>query len=168
MEKDRGVVLATERYGSAESWKYFGKDGVMERRRDESDDESRGYSVVAVFKVRTHWGCMWPQRLFTHPPPPTHVLTCYCRVSSCLKAIQRVSVTITCSTSSGIQRRYMTHNYWDHKYHHRIKPPHSLSRFLSGFLQLAVRHFSHAGLSERCRCWKPRGDSSCCHNHLVT
>uniref|UniRef100_A0A671YA06 RUS family member 1 n=1 Tax=Sparus aurata TaxID=8175 RepID=A0A671YA06_SPAAU len=26
MEGDRGVVLATERYGSAESWKYFGKD----------------------------------------------------------------------------------------------------------------------------------------------
>ncbi|XP_070779682.1 RUS family member 1 isoform X1 [Enoplosus armatus] len=50
MEKDRGEVLATERYGSAESWKYFGKDGVMERRRDGSGGESRGNSIVGVFK----------------------------------------------------------------------------------------------------------------------
>lgn len=50
MEKDRGVVLATERYGSAESWRYFGEDGVMERRRDGSEGESRGKSMVAVFK----------------------------------------------------------------------------------------------------------------------
>lgn len=53
MERDRGVVLATERYGSAESWKYFGKDGGMERRRDGSESESRGNSVVGVFKVST-------------------------------------------------------------------------------------------------------------------
>lgn len=52
MEGDRGVVLATERYGSAESWKYFGKDGVMERRRDGGESESRGKSIVGVFKVR--------------------------------------------------------------------------------------------------------------------
>nr|XP_046270961.1 RUS1 family protein C16orf58 homolog [Scatophagus argus] len=51
MEKDSGVVLATERYGSAESWKYFGKrEGVMERRRDEGEGGSRGSSVVGVFK----------------------------------------------------------------------------------------------------------------------
>ncbi|KAM3597556.1 uncharacterized protein V6R79_006059 [Siganus canaliculatus] len=50
MEKDRGVVLATERYGSAESWKYFGRDGVMERRRDGNEHESRGNSIVGVFK----------------------------------------------------------------------------------------------------------------------
>ncbi|XP_076608755.1 RUS family member 1 [Chaetodon auriga] len=50
MEKDKGVVLATERYGSAESWKYFGKDGVMERRRGGSAGESRGTSVIGVFK----------------------------------------------------------------------------------------------------------------------
>uniref|UniRef100_A0A671Y9X7 RUS family member 1 n=1 Tax=Sparus aurata TaxID=8175 RepID=A0A671Y9X7_SPAAU len=50
MEGDRGVVLATERYGSAESWKYFGKDGVMERRRDGGESESRGKSIVGVFK----------------------------------------------------------------------------------------------------------------------
>ncbi|KAM9346557.1 RUS family member 1 isoform 1-T2 [Symphorus nematophorus] len=50
MEKDRGAVLATERYGSAESWKYFAKDGVMERRRDGGEAVSRGNSVVGVFK----------------------------------------------------------------------------------------------------------------------
>ncbi|XP_035511530.1 RUS1 family protein C16orf58 homolog [Morone saxatilis] len=51
MEEERGVVLATERYGSAECWKYLGKDGVMERRRDGSEGESRGNSVVGVFKA---------------------------------------------------------------------------------------------------------------------
>ncbi|TKS92296.1 RUS1 family protein C16orf58 -like protein [Collichthys lucidus] len=50
MEKDRGVVLATERYGSAESWKYVGKDGVMERRRDGTEGLSRGNSIIGVFK----------------------------------------------------------------------------------------------------------------------
>ncbi|XP_070704191.1 RUS family member 1 [Pempheris klunzingeri] len=48
METEGGVVLATERYGSAEFWKYFRKDGVMERRRD--GGESRGNSIVGVFK----------------------------------------------------------------------------------------------------------------------
>ena len=46
------MVLATERYGSAGSWKYFGKGGVMERRRDGGQSESRGKSIVGVFKVR--------------------------------------------------------------------------------------------------------------------
>ncbi|XP_022595067.1 RUS1 family protein C16orf58 homolog isoform X2 [Seriola dumerili] len=50
MENDIGVVLATERYGSAESWKYFARDGVVERRRDGSKGESRGNSIVGVFK----------------------------------------------------------------------------------------------------------------------
>ncbi|XP_047427944.1 RUS1 family protein C16orf58 homolog [Mugil cephalus] len=50
MEKDPCVVLATERYGSAESWKYLAKDGVMERRRDGAEGKSRGNSVVGVFK----------------------------------------------------------------------------------------------------------------------
>ncbi|XP_075937331.1 RUS family member 1 [Anarhichas minor] len=50
METARGVVLATERYGSAESWKYFAKDAVMERRRDGSKGESRGNSIVGAFK----------------------------------------------------------------------------------------------------------------------
>lgn len=54
METDRGVVLATERYGSAESWKYFAKDAVMERRRDGGEGESRGNSIVGVFKVRIY------------------------------------------------------------------------------------------------------------------
>ncbi|XP_034567244.1 RUS1 family protein C16orf58 homolog [Notolabrus celidotus] len=50
MEKGSGVVLATERYGSAESWKYVAKDGVMERRRDGGEGESRANSIVGVFK----------------------------------------------------------------------------------------------------------------------
>ncbi|KAA8585444.1 hypothetical protein FQN60_004138 [Etheostoma spectabile] len=37
MHTDRDVVLATERYGSAESWMYFAKDRVMERRRNGSE-----------------------------------------------------------------------------------------------------------------------------------
>ncbi|XP_078125769.1 RUS family member 1 isoform X2 [Sander vitreus] len=51
MHTDRGVVLATERYGSAESWMYFAKDRVMERRRDGSEGESRGNSIIGVFKA---------------------------------------------------------------------------------------------------------------------
>ncbi|XP_061906207.1 RUS1 family protein C16orf58 homolog [Entelurus aequoreus] len=43
-------VLATERYGIDESWKYLAKGGVMERRRDDSDAKSRGNSIVGVFK----------------------------------------------------------------------------------------------------------------------
>ncbi|KAM6914015.1 RUS family member 1 [Lycodopsis pacificus] len=50
METARDVVLATERYGSAESWKYLAKDAVMERRRDGSRGESRGNSIVGAFK----------------------------------------------------------------------------------------------------------------------
>ncbi|XP_073350457.1 RUS family member 1 [Pagrus major] len=50
MEEDRGAALATERYGSAESWKYFGKHGLMDRRRDGGESESRGKSIVGVFK----------------------------------------------------------------------------------------------------------------------
>ncbi|XP_044187969.1 RUS1 family protein C16orf58 homolog isoform X1 [Thunnus albacares] len=50
MEGGTGVVLATERYGRAESWKYSAKDGVMERRRDGREGESRGNSIVGVFK----------------------------------------------------------------------------------------------------------------------
>ncbi|XP_026182053.1 RUS family member 1 [Mastacembelus armatus] len=50
MDKGAGEVLATERYGSAESWRYLSKDGAMERRRDGGDGESRGSSVIGVFK----------------------------------------------------------------------------------------------------------------------
>ncbi|CAJ1076332.1 RUS1 family protein C16orf58 homolog [Xyrichtys novacula] len=50
MERGTGPVLATERYGSSESWKYIAKDGVMERKRDGPESESRGNSVVGVFK----------------------------------------------------------------------------------------------------------------------
>ncbi|XP_028456537.1 RUS family member 1 isoform X2 [Perca flavescens] len=50
MHTDRSVVLATERYGSAESWTYLANDRVMERRRDGSESESRGNSIIGVFK----------------------------------------------------------------------------------------------------------------------
>lgn len=50
MERDKGAVLATERYGSAESWKYVSKDGVMERRRDVGDGHPGGNYIVGVFK----------------------------------------------------------------------------------------------------------------------
>ncbi|KAM7371910.1 hypothetical protein PAMP_009110 [Pampus punctatissimus] len=50
MERDSGVVLATERYGCSESWKYLAKDGVIERRRDGKGGESRGNAIVGVFK----------------------------------------------------------------------------------------------------------------------
>ncbi|KAM4534891.1 RUS family member 1 [Fundulus diaphanus] len=50
MDKDVGLVLATERYGSAEAWKYLVNDGALERRRDGSEGGSRGNCVVAFFK----------------------------------------------------------------------------------------------------------------------
>lgn len=52
MEENAGLVLATEKYGSAQSWKYLVKDGGMERRRDGGEGGSRGNSVVGFFKVR--------------------------------------------------------------------------------------------------------------------
>ncbi|KAM8845222.1 RUS family member 1 [Spinachia spinachia] len=50
MEKKRGAVLATERYGSAESWKYVAKDATIERTRDGREGVSRGHSLFGVFK----------------------------------------------------------------------------------------------------------------------
>lgn len=47
-----GALLATERYGSGESWQYVVKDGALERRRDGREAESRGNSFVGFFKVR--------------------------------------------------------------------------------------------------------------------
>ncbi|XP_056143997.1 RUS1 family protein C16orf58 homolog [Lampris incognitus] len=50
MEKDSTVVLATEKYGSNESWEYIVKDGVMERKRNGSECGSGGNSIIGVFK----------------------------------------------------------------------------------------------------------------------
>ncbi|KAM3864102.1 RUS family member 1 [Diretmus argenteus] len=50
MEPDKTQVLATEQYGSGESWKYLAEDGAMKRRRTGADGGSRGNSVVGVFK----------------------------------------------------------------------------------------------------------------------
>lgn len=53
MEKKSDVVVATERYGSTGFWKYVAKNGIIERRRDESESVGRrGNPVVGVFKVR--------------------------------------------------------------------------------------------------------------------
>ncbi len=51
MEDCEGVV-ATERYGSQESWKYLLKDGRMKRQKDAADGRLAGNSVSGVFKVR--------------------------------------------------------------------------------------------------------------------
>uniref|UniRef100_A0A8C5AI20 Zgc:162613 n=1 Tax=Gadus morhua TaxID=8049 RepID=A0A8C5AI20_GADMO len=51
MEGNRQVVLATETYGSGESWEYVAQDGAMERRRDGRDGASGGGNyVIGVFK----------------------------------------------------------------------------------------------------------------------
>ncbi|XP_053298584.1 RUS1 family protein C16orf58 homolog [Pleuronectes platessa] len=50
MEKDNELPLATERYGSAGSWRYLVKDGVVERRREGREGASRRNSIVGVFK----------------------------------------------------------------------------------------------------------------------
>ncbi|XP_041829665.1 RUS1 family protein C16orf58 homolog [Melanotaenia boesemani] len=50
MRRGGGAVLATERYGSAQSWKYLEKDGMIERTRDGREGETRSNSVVGVFK----------------------------------------------------------------------------------------------------------------------
>lgn len=51
MEDCEGVI-ATERYGSQESWKYLLKDRRMKRQKDAVDGTLAGNSVSGVFKVR--------------------------------------------------------------------------------------------------------------------
>ncbi|XP_038836775.1 RUS1 family protein C16orf58 homolog isoform X1 [Salvelinus namaycush] len=43
-------VVATERYGSLESWKYQLKDGVMEREREGGNGGTTGKNIIGVFK----------------------------------------------------------------------------------------------------------------------
>ncbi|CAN9506007.1 unnamed protein product [Ophioblennius macclurei] len=52
MERAGGVFVASERYGSSESWNVFyrAEDGEMERRRDERDGQSAGNSLFGAFK----------------------------------------------------------------------------------------------------------------------
>uniref|UniRef100_A0A8C6NH94 RUS family member 1 n=1 Tax=Nothobranchius furzeri TaxID=105023 RepID=A0A8C6NH94_NOTFU len=50
METPVGVVLATERYGSAQFWKYIERDGELERKKDGTEGESGANSVVGLFK----------------------------------------------------------------------------------------------------------------------
>ncbi|XP_016092025.1 RUS family member 1 [Sinocyclocheilus grahami] len=49
MEDCEGVI-ATERYGSQESWKYLLKDGRMKRQKDALDGRLAGNSISGVFK----------------------------------------------------------------------------------------------------------------------
>ncbi|XP_024289418.2 RUS1 family protein C16orf58 homolog [Oncorhynchus tshawytscha] len=42
--------VATERYGSLESWKYQLKDGVMEREREGGNGGTTGKTIIGVFK----------------------------------------------------------------------------------------------------------------------
>ncbi|XP_075998962.1 RUS family member 1 isoform X2 [Genypterus blacodes] len=49
MEEGGALVLATERYGGAESWKYEAKDGVMKRSRG-SEGGATESTVFGVFK----------------------------------------------------------------------------------------------------------------------
>ncbi|KAM9472305.1 RUS family member 1 isoform 2-T3 [Salvelinus alpinus] len=44
-------VVATERYGSLESWKYQLKDGVMEREREGGNGGTTGKTIIGVFKA---------------------------------------------------------------------------------------------------------------------
>lgn len=103
MEQDRGVVLASERYGRAECWKYVANDGGIERRREGGEGESRGNSVVGAFKVsaaaHARSGCpAW----FDKP----NISNSPFRVCFCLKATPRVSAATTCSISSGTLCRW--------------------------------------------------------------
>ncbi|CAL8274607.1 unnamed protein product [Lota lota] len=50
MEENKQVVLATEKYGSGESWEYVATDGAMERRRDGRGGASGGNYIIGVFK----------------------------------------------------------------------------------------------------------------------
>lgn len=45
-----GVYLATERYGSAQSWSYFSKDGLMHRRPHRGGEEAKENTIIGVFK----------------------------------------------------------------------------------------------------------------------
>lgn len=49
MEDCEGVI-ATERYGSQESWKYLLKDGRMTKKKDEDDSRLAGNSLSGAFK----------------------------------------------------------------------------------------------------------------------
>lgn len=51
MKKETSIILATEKYGSLESWNYHLNDGVMDRRRDgKGSNGSTGKSIIGVFK----------------------------------------------------------------------------------------------------------------------
>lgn len=47
-----GGVIATERYGSQEAWRYRIQDGGMRRERMVQEQTTRGKSITDAFKVR--------------------------------------------------------------------------------------------------------------------
>lgn len=58
MEPVDEAVLATERYGSQETWKYRLRDGVMKRERLGEGSFRRGSSITAAFKVSCVSDCV--------------------------------------------------------------------------------------------------------------
>ena len=166
MEKDNEPPLATERYGSAGSWRYTVKDGVVERRREGREGASRRNSIVGVFKVsQIHCMSTWQYWVFS---PSLTFTSLGFRVCFCLKDTQRVSVMTTCSTSSGIQCRYLRRTTEIIIFIIFIKTLHPLSPLPpSGFLQLSVWDPGHSGVPPRGRCWRPWGHSGCSNRHLV-
>lgn len=185
MEPVDAAVLATERYGSQETWKYRLKDGMMKRERQGEDNFGRGSSITSVFKVslakeyrpcfltickfQRNLSCnvtkFWHTCCFSHNPPPT-------RVFSCLKATLRAWVTIMCSTRSGTLYRCV---YWTHHYHTMIgncsyscNVGYFFTDHHTGFFQLSFRHLGDSGLLKGCRSGKPRSNCCCCNHYLVT
>lgn len=155
MEKDRGAVLATERYGSAESWKYFAKDGVMQRRRDGSEGASKGNSAIGVFKVRFNTFLCSHIDFHTLPPDLTFIFILF------------QSVFLPQGYPESVSDDYLQYQFWDTVQVQMqintslpslsetvVLHSHTLLS-LSGFLQLSVRDSRHAGLSQRSGCWKP-------------
>lgn len=51
MEDEGGGVIATEKYGSQEAWRYRVTDGGMQRERTGEERMSRGTSITDAFKV---------------------------------------------------------------------------------------------------------------------
>lgn len=51
MADEGGGVIATERYGSQEAWRYRVKDGEMHKERVGQDRVTRGKSITDAFKV---------------------------------------------------------------------------------------------------------------------
>lgn len=160
MAKDAGLVLATERYGSGQSWRYFMKDGGMERRRDGG---SRGNCVVGFFKVRA-CSVSVAELTVSHTEILTFTFILFFiseRFSAsrlpgeCQRWLPAVPVL-----GHGAGSRQNPHLSW-------FRSGGSWCLFVSGLLQLPVRDSGHSGFFKRSWCWKPGGHCSCSHCYLA-